>query len=99
MPAHEPPAIFRIIELLGRKWIMRIIWELREAPLTFRQLQAACGGVSPTVLNARLRDLEEARLIHKAEPNGYTLTPLGKELLVVYQPLNAWAKRWVKALG
>ncbi len=38
--------------------------------LTFRALQDACGGVSPTVLNDRLRELRESRLIELAGAAG-----------------------------
>ena len=48
----------------GRRWALRVIWELRpEAGSTFRALQEACGGMSPTVLNERLRELRESGLL------------------------------------
>lgn len=91
-----PPAIAEIINLLSQKWMMRIIWELRNEPLSFRELQKACGKLSPTVLNNRLKRLREAEIAKKLTENGYTLTPMGQELLEVYKPLNEWAKEWQK---
>lgn len=88
------PAIAEIIELLGKKWVMRIIWELREEPLTFRALQVACGNISPTVLNSRLKLLEASILVEKNKPNGYRLSETGRDLLEVYKPLNQWASTW-----
>jgi DNA-binding HxlR family transcriptional regulator len=38
--------IMALLDLLGRRWAMRVIWELRESTLSFRQLQEACGGIS-----------------------------------------------------
>ena len=55
-----------------------MIWELRDARLTFRALQEACDAVSPTVLNQRLRELRESRLVDLADSEGYGLTLLGR---------------------
>ena len=92
--ANGRPAITDIIELLSKKWVMRIIWELRDDPLTFRELQIACGDISPTILNNRLKLLGASILVQKNTPNGYCLTGSGRDLLEVYKPLNHWAKAW-----
>ena len=52
--------IMALMDLLGRRWTLRVIWELRDGRLTFRALQEACGGLSPTVLNQRVRELRRA---------------------------------------
>lgn len=88
--------IVEIIELLGKKWVMRIIWELREEPLTFRALQSACDNISPTVLNSRLKLLESTLIVERRASGGYTLTACGKALLDVYKPLDQWAIAWQK---
>jgi len=88
-----------LIDLLGRRWALRVIWELREARLSFRALQEACDGVSPTVLNDRLRELREVRLVDLADSGGYGLTPMGRELLAVFLPLVEWSKRWARTLA
>lgn len=90
--------IMALIDLLGRRWAMRVIWELSEARLTFRALREACDDVSPTVLNDRLRELRLVRLVDLADSGGYGLTPLGRELLAVFLPLVEWSKRWARAL-
>lgn len=88
--------IMALLDLLGRRWVLRIGWELRDGRcLTFRALQEACGGVSPTVLNQRLRELRESGLVELAE-DGYRLTDDGESLLEKLAPLDAWAKRWAK---
>ena len=91
------PALADLVDLLGTKWVMRILWELRESALTFRALQAACGGLSPSVLNDRLRLLEQAQLITK-EHAGYALTKQGVSLMEVQKPLAQWAQRWQRSL-
>lgn len=88
-----------LLDLLGRRWAMRILWELREGPCTFRALQERCGGISPTVLNQRIRELRQTALIEAGEDPGYQLTPLGQELGEVMAPLKAWADRWGRDLN
>ena len=88
--------IMALLDLLGRRMALRILWELRDRSLTFRALQEAAG-TNPSVLNARLRELREARLIaHTGE--GYGLTRLGSELLETFLPLHVWADRWARLL-
>ena len=87
-----------LIDLIGRRWVLRIIWELRAGPLTFRALQDACGGLSPSVLNQRLGELRDAGLIHAHSVQGYALTGLGRELLTQLVPLTVWAEKWAKAV-
>lgn len=86
--------IMALLDLLGRRWVMRVIWELRGAPLTFRELQERCGGMSPTVLNLRLRELRETGIVCVAEAGGYTLSAAGAALLVSMGPLLDWAAQW-----
>lgn len=86
--------IMALMDLLGRRWTLRVVWELREGPLTFRPLQEACGGVSPTVLNERLRELRASGLVEAAGPAGYRLTGRGRELIGRFLPLVGFANRW-----
>jgi DNA-binding HxlR family transcriptional regulator len=87
-----------LMDLLGRRWALRVIWELREGRLTFRALQEACDGVSPTVLNERLRELRESGLVDSAGARGYGLTGRGRDLIEQFLPLVAWSARWAAAL-
>lgn len=89
--------IMALLDLLGRRWALRIIWELREEALTSRALRTACDDASPTVINARLAELREAHLIEKIEGGGYRLTIIGRELLSTFLPLHQFAERWSKA--
>ena len=86
--------IMALLDLLGRRMAGRILWELRDGSLTFRALQEAAG-TNPSVLNARLRELREALLVQHG-PEGYGLTPHGKELLGLFLPLHVWAEDWAK---
>jgi DNA-binding HxlR family transcriptional regulator len=81
-----------LLDLLGRRWALRVLWELRDGPVaTFRDLQARCGDISSSVLNDRVRELREAGIV---EPADYALTGEGHELLKALGPLDAWAHKW-----
>jgi DNA-binding HxlR family transcriptional regulator len=86
--------IMALLDLLGRRMAGRILWELRDGSFTFRSLQEAAG-TNPSVLNIRLRELREARLVEHG-PEGYGLTPHGKELLRLFLPLHVWAEDWAR---
>lgn len=88
--------IMVLLELLGRRWALRILWELRGGPLTFRALQRACGNLSPSVLNDRLRELREAEILELREPEGYAPTTIAEELGEILVLLDHWAKRWAR---
>ncbi|MDP3735934.1 MAG: winged helix-turn-helix transcriptional regulator [Hyphomonadaceae bacterium] len=85
-----------LLDLLGRRMALRIIWELRGDPLNFRDLVDAAG-TNPSVLNTRLSELREAGIIELSE-DGYGLTAEGRTLLADMMPLNAWADAWAKRL-
>jgi len=89
--------IMVLFDLIGRRWSMGILWNLNDQNCTFRELQARCDSISPTVLNTRLKELRAVGLVTKAE-NGYALTPAGHELYCHLEPLGAWAESWTKKL-
>jgi len=82
------------LDLLGRRWALRVLWELRDGALTFRELRTRCDELSPTVLNQRLAELREAEIIAHEEGSGYGLTAEGEALLEALAPLHAWAAQW-----
>ena len=88
--------IMALLDLLGRRWSLRILWELRQQTLTSRALRAACDEASPTVLQARLSELRAAGFVALAAEGGYGLTPLGRELSENVLPLHRFAERWSK---
>jgi DNA-binding HxlR family transcriptional regulator len=87
------------LDLFGRRGTLRVLWELRESALTFRALLEAAE-TNPALLNTRLKELRAAGIIEHAG-DGYTLTPVGRELHAALAPLHEWAERWAKtaALG
>ena len=81
----------RALELAGRRWTLRIVWELRVGPLSFRALQAACGKISPSVLADRLRELGDLAIVENIPRLGYRLTSVGERLFQVLAELNKWS--------
>lgn len=90
--------IMAALDLAGRRWLLRILWELRAEALTFRALQQRCGAISPTVLNTRLAEMKEAGLLESGDV-GYRLTPRGQDLIEALTPLTRWAERWATEDG
>ena len=85
--------IMALFDLLGRRWAMGVIWQLNQNELTFREIQARCETISPSVLNQRLKELRAAGLVYK-DKHGYALTKSGNELYAYIEPLGSWSKLW-----
>ena len=94
--SHTGRPIMALLDLLGRRWTLRIVWELRRGALTSRALRAACDDASPTVVQQRLSELREAGLVAMADGGGYALTELGQELFELFMPLHRFAEDWAK---
>jgi DNA-binding HxlR family transcriptional regulator len=85
------------LDLLGRRWALRVLWELRDGPVGARELRKRCDGMSPSVLYQRLGELTESGLVTQAEDSRYELTALGGELREALEPLTEWSSRWAQA--
>ena len=89
-----------LLDLLGRRWNLRILWELRDGGgARFRALQTRCDGMSPSVLSTRLRELRELGLVELRKEDGYRLTADGRSLLVLLEPVRNWTNRWAAHLA
>lgn len=89
--------VMALLDLASRRGLLRVVWELRHGPLKFRPLQAACGAVSPSLLNRRVKELRDARLVDLST-EGYQLTALGHGLYRAFEPISAWADNWAREL-
>ena len=80
------------LDLLGRRWALRILWELRHGPLGAR---GPAGPAATTVLPAccddRLAELSSAGLIARDDTGAYALTIQGRSLERALRPLDAWS--------
>ena len=87
--------IMALLDLVGRRWALRIVWELHEGDATFRDLAHRCDDVSSSVLRDRLRDLTVAGIVERGDA-GYRLTADGRELMELLRPLGQWSQRWAR---
>ena len=81
-------------DVLGRRGALRVLWELRGGPLTFRALQAA-SEMNPGSLNTRLKELRALHIVDHSD-GGYHLTKHGESLMTALKPLQAWADGWAQ---
>ena len=85
--------VMALLDLASRKQLLRVDWESRDGPLKFRPLQEACGDISPSLLNRRIKELREAELV-ELSIEGYRLTALGS----MFESISAWANRWAESI-
>jgi DNA-binding HxlR family transcriptional regulator len=85
------------LDLLGQRWSLRVLWELRDGPLGARELRRRCDDVSPSVLYARLAELRAAELVDQDADDRYRLTRLGARLRTAIEPLDKWSREWARA--
>ena len=86
------------LDLFGRRWTLRIVWELRDGELGFRPLQQRCDNMSSSVLRQRLTELLDARLLYQLPDSRYALTPLGHRAYQALRPLTRWSQEWSEEL-
>ena len=79
------------LDLLGRRWALRLVWELRRSILSFSELRQRTG-ISPSVLSSRLGELSSAGILELDPARRYRLSGRGRELARVLYELNRWAE-------
>jgi len=100
---HYPQfcALARAAELIGERWTLLIIRELLLGPKRFSDLQDHLGGMSPTLLTARLTDLIESNLVRRVRlprpinAQLYELTEIGREVQPAIRELIRWGGRFL----
>ena len=85
-------AVDSVLDLLGRRWALRLVWELRRSTLSFSELRERTG-ISPSVLSARLRELVDSGVLEQDGGRRYRLSGRGRELARILYELNRWAER------
>lgn len=102
MQVHEPPDprlchARQILDRVGDKWSISVIYSLGASTLRFTELRRAIDGISQRMLTATLRTLERdglvERTVHPVVPPrvDYRLTPLGLTLSETVCRLMSWA--------
>ncbi len=85
-------AVESVLDLLGRRWALRLVWELRRSTLSFSELRERTG-ISPSVLSARVRELLAADVLERNGARRYRLSGRGRELARILYELNRWAEQ------
>lgn len=91
----------RSLDRIGDRWTLLIVRELLLGDRSFRDLQAALGGIGPTLLTQRLTELAEDGLVVRngAPPRSkhvtYRLTDAGRDLEPAIIELIRWGSRWM----
>jgi DNA-binding HxlR family transcriptional regulator len=85
-------AVEGVLDLLGRRWALRLVWELRRSTLSFSELRQRTG-ISPSVLSLRLQELVQAGVLERDAGRRYRLSGRGRELARILYELNRWAEQ------
>jgi len=104
-PSFSARTVERTLEVIGGKWTVQILRDLFEGTRRFGQLQTSLGGVSPKMLIARLRELEERGLVtRKLYPEipprvEYSLTDDGHTLRPIVDAMADWGRTHGEHVG
>jgi DNA-binding HxlR family transcriptional regulator len=88
------------LDVLGQKWVMRIVSSLGNRTQRFCELQDALGGANSATLSQRLKMLEDEGLIDRTIVSEvppwveYSLTDKGADLRRAIAKIDRWADRW-----
>lgn len=83
-------------KILGGKWKLAILWNLRDKTLRFGQLASIMDGVSRKVLSDQLQQLESDGLVSRKSYNEtpprveYSRTTIAKNLEPLFNKLEEW---------
>lgn len=84
------------VYLIGGKWKIPILWNLKEGTMRFGEIKQQLGSVTPKMLTQQLRELEEAglikRLVYAEIPPRveYLLTEDAITILPILEQLSQW---------
>ncbi|WP_294407234.1 helix-turn-helix domain-containing protein [uncultured Ruminococcus sp.] len=90
--------------LIGDKWKVLILRDLKEGTKRFGELKKSVTGISQKVLTSNLRDMEENGLLTRAvfpevPPRvEYTLTELGHSMEPILDAMAKWGTEYKKGL-
>jgi DNA-binding HxlR family transcriptional regulator len=96
---NDPCGVARALDRVGERWSLLIVRELLLGPKRFSDLARGLVGVSPNVLTHRLKELEAAGVVERAETlppasgQAYALTAWGRELDSVVVALAGWGSQ------
>ena len=90
--------MIELLQTLGNKWNLIIIWKLQEETLRFTELRKQMDNINSKTLTDHLRYLEKYNIINRViyaevPPKvEYSLTEHGKALLPVLLAIKEWGR-------
>lgn len=102
LPKKQLPAcpVETTLMLIGDKWKVLILRDLRGGTKRFGELKKSVAGISQKVLTANLRDMEESGLLTRTvfpevPPRvEYTLTELGESMSPILDAMEIWGQQF-----
>jgi DNA-binding HxlR family transcriptional regulator len=91
-------SMIELLQTLGSKWNLMIIWNLQEESLRFTELQKRMNNINSNTLTEHLRYLENyniiSRVVYPEVPPRveYSLTRHGKAFLPIFKDIKAWGR-------
>ena len=107
MTKEEMPAcpVATTVQLIGSKWKLLILRNLRMRPWRFNELRRDLEGVSQKVLTDSLRAMEDegsiTRTVYPEVPPRveYALSPLGKSMEPILDAIEQWGTAYQKMMN
>lgn len=87
--------------VIGGKWKIVIIWQIKDGVKRFNELQKALPGIRQGYLTQQLRELEQDGLVHRevykeVPPKvEYSLTDMGNKFLKVMDKMLEWGMEYI----
>lgn len=91
--------VARLLDTLGKRWILLILHQISNGIVTFNAIKRACGAISSRTLNERLKELELNKFIERRITSDrplkieYRLTKLGADVQQALDCLGAVARQ------
>lgn len=95
--------IYETLDYLAKRWSLLIILEIHKGDNTLRysEIKKRLKNITPKILSARLKELEEHGLIKKDVDASsfpikctYSLTGSGKDMIKIIKDIKGWALKW-----
>lgn len=92
--------VARTLDLIGERWTLLLLRDLLlHGPRRFQDFQTSLPGVAPNTLSARLKAMEDNKLVRRVLYNErpprleYVLTDKGKSLGPVVKAMRDWGNK------
>ena len=101
---HNDCTISQTVDIISKKWTLLILLELYKSPHNkkrYNQLKKSLPEITPKVLSARLKELEEQQFITKHTDTTnipisctYQLTKSGEAFIAIIKDIKEWTIAW-----